>query len=61
VYVAGVDDASYVTRVFTGGLAGGSTSINLPVGAVPGSYELRVFSNNTFTRLAVSNGFSVTP
>jgi len=59
VYAVGADDASYLTRVFTTGTATGSTSLTLP-GVVPvGAYELRLFTNNTFTRLATSNGFAV--
>jgi hypothetical protein len=59
VYASGTPDASYVTRVVTNGLASGTTALGLPGGLAVGSYELRLFSNNTFTRLAVSNGFSV--
>ena len=59
VYAAGANDASYVTRVFTSGLASGSTPTVLPSVLTTGTYELRLFANNTFTRLALSNGLSV--
>jgi hypothetical protein len=59
VYPAGASNANYITRVTTNGQASGATTLSLP-GSLPlGSYELRLFSNNTLTRLAVSNGFSV--
>jgi hypothetical protein len=59
VYAIGAPAANYVTRVNTNGQASGSTTLTLP-GALPvGDYELRLFSNNTFTRLATSNQISV--
>jgi hypothetical protein len=61
VYQPDADDGSYLTRVFTNGSDNGSTSIDLPAVLATGSYELRLFTNNSFTRLAVSNGISVHP
>ena len=58
VYAAGASDSNYLARVFTGGGASGTASIVLP-GVAPGAYELRLFANNTFTRLATSNSFNV--
>jgi hypothetical protein len=60
VYAAGAADASFITQVFTNGTASGSTTITLGTLAL-GSYELRLFANSGFTRLAVSNGFTVIP
>jgi hypothetical protein len=60
VYAAGAADASFITQVFTNGQASGSTTITLGALAI-GSYELRLFANSGFTRLAVSNGFTVIP
>jgi hypothetical protein len=57
----GADDASYLMRVYTNGSTSGSASINLPGVLASGPYELRLFTNNTFTRLAVGNGFTVSP
>src|SRR4029077_5355019 len=59
VYAVGAADNAYLTRVFTGGLATGSTAISLPGGLAPGQYELRLFSNDTLTRLAVGNSFTI--
>jgi large repetitive protein len=59
VYAVGAPDASYVTRGNTNGLASGTTTLGLPGGLATGAYDLRLFANNTFTRLAVSNGLAV--
>jgi len=59
VYAVGAPDASYVARVVTTGLTSGTTTLALPGGLAAGPYELRLFTNNTFTRLAVSNGLAV--
>jgi hypothetical protein len=59
VYAVGAADAGYVTRVVTNGLASGTTTFGLPGGLAAGAYEQRLFTNNTFTRLAVSNGLAV--
>ncbi len=46
---------------YTGGASAGSLNLTVPAGAPPGTtYELRLFSNNTYTRLATSAPFSVT-
>jgi hypothetical protein len=57
-YAVGTADTNYVARVNTTGQSSGNTALTLP-GVAGGSYELRLFANNTFTRLAVSNGFTV--
>jgi hypothetical protein len=59
VYAVGAPDASYVTKAVTNGLASGTMTLGLPGGLAAGAYELRLFTNNTFTRLAVSNGLAV--
>jgi hypothetical protein len=59
VYAAGAPDGAYLTRVSTGGLATGSTPLVLPVGLAAGQYELRLFSHDTLTRLAVGNSFTI--
>src|SRR5207249_1733308 len=40
--------------------AAGSCPFTIPSGLAPGSYELRLYPNDTFTRLATSNPFGVT-
>ena len=57
-YAVGTVDTNYVARVNTTGQSSGNTALALP-GVAAGTYELRLFANNTFTRLAVSNGFTV--
>ena len=59
VYAAGRPYATYLTRVVTNGLTSGTTTLALPGVLAAGAYELRLFANNTFTRLAVSNGVTV--
>jgi hypothetical protein len=61
VYSAGATDAVYVTRIFTSGRATDHMLMTLPANISTGSYELRLFSNNSFTRLATSNPFEVEP
>jgi hypothetical protein len=57
-YAVGTADTNYVARVNTTGQSSGTTALALP-GIAAGAYELRLFANNSFTRLAVSNGFTV--
>jgi len=45
---------------YTTGTASGSVPVTIPATLAPGTYELRLFSNNGYTRLAVSNSFTVT-
>jgi hypothetical protein len=59
MYAIGAADNAYITRLFTSGLATGTTPFALPQGTGAGSYELRLFANNTLTRLTTSNGFVV--
>src|SRR5262249_31766551 len=53
-------DNAYLAFAYTTGTASGSVPFPVPLGTAPGSYELRLFSNNGFTRLATSNSFTVT-
>ena len=59
LYVPGAPDSSYVTYRYTTGTAAGSVQLTVPATAAPGTYELRLFSANSTTRLAVSNPFTV--
>jgi len=59
LYLAGSADNAFVTYVYTNGGASGTTSITVPGTAAAGTYELRLFSNNGYTKLATSNSFTV--
>jgi IPT/TIG domain-containing protein/fibronectin type III domain protein len=52
-------DASYVAWAYTNGTSAGSKVLTVPKTAAPGTYEVRLFANNSFLRLAVSNTFVV--
>jgi hypothetical protein len=41
--------------------AAGSCPLTIPSALAPGSYELRLYANDTLARLATSNPFGVTP
>jgi hypothetical protein len=60
IYAAGAPDANFLSQTFTSGVAAGTTSMILS-GLPVGTYELRLFADSAFTRLAVSNSFSVIP
>jgi hypothetical protein len=59
LYVPGAPDSSYLTYRYTTGTASGSVQLTVPATAAPGTYELRLFSANSTTRIAVSNAFTV--
>jgi len=57
---SGTADTSYISWRYTTGAASGSVSFTIPAGTTPGTtYQLRLFSNNGFTRLATGNTFTV--
>ncbi len=68
VYAQGAADSAFKTWfydsscTFTPGTAkaSGSCTYTLPTNLPAGLYEFRLFSNNSWTRLAVSNAFTVT-
>jgi ELWxxDGT repeat protein len=62
LYASSTDaDPALVAWTYTGGTADGTLELTVPLGATPGTtYELRLFSNNAYTRLATSTPFSVT-
>ncbi len=68
VYAQGAADSAYKTWfydsscTFTPGTAkaSGSCTYTVPTNLPAGLYEFRLFSNNSWTRLAVSNAFTVT-
>ena len=59
LYEPGAFDTEYLTWCYTGGEASGRMPFELPSWLSPGNYELRLFANNAFNRLATSNAFSV--
>src|SRR5262249_33602858 len=59
LYVAGAPDNAFIAWRYTDGNAAGSAALTIPANAAPGTYELRLFSNNVYTLLAMSNRFSI--
>ena len=59
LYEPGAADTEYLTWCYTGGEASGRIPFELPSWLSPGIYELRLFANNGYHRLAISNTFSV--
>jgi hypothetical protein len=59
LYLPGAPDSSYLTYRYTTGTASGSVPFTIPATLAAGTYELRLFTNNSTTRLAVSNSFTV--
>ena len=60
LFVPGASDTSYPTWRYTTGTASGSVPFTIPATIAPGTYELRLFTNFTFTRIGKSNTFTVT-
>jgi ELWxxDGT repeat protein len=57
---SGAADPALLAWSYTNGAAAGSLPLTVPAGSTPGAtYELRLFSNNTYTRLATSAPFTV--
>jgi hypothetical protein len=52
-------DGSYIAWRFTGGTASGMVTLTVPISAEPGSYNVRLFLNNSNTSTATSNAFTV--
>jgi hypothetical protein len=60
LYVSGTIDTAFRAWRYTSGTASGYVSFTIPATVAAGTYELRLFSNDGFTRLAPSNAFTVT-
>ena len=67
LYASGTSDQAYLGWIYvscsqTAGAAkaAGSCPFTIPSGLAPGSYELRLYANNAYTRLATSGTFTVT-
>jgi len=62
LYPTGVPD-TYTSRIswqYTTGTASGNKPYTIPTTVAPGTYELRLFTNFTYTRIGKSNPFTVT-
>ena len=59
LFLPSAPDTSYFAWRYTTGTASGSVPFTIPATLAPGTYELRLLANNGFTRLAVSNSFTV--
>ncbi|HZC67059.1 MAG TPA: hypothetical protein VE201_00430 [Nitrospirales bacterium] len=64
LYVPGTSDQAYLAWIYLScskspgaPAAAGSCPFTIPSGLTPRSYELRLYANNTYTRLATSNPF----
>ena len=56
MYRSGSPDTSYINRQYLDGKENGSMILTPPI---RGSYEFRMFENNSYTRLAASNSVTV--
>ena len=61
LYAPGAGDSNYLAWRYTTGTAGGSVPFSIPSSIATGNYELRLYANGGYTRLATSSYFSVTP
>jgi hypothetical protein len=59
LFVPGAANSAFLAWRYTTGAASGTVPFTLPANLAQGNYELRLFSNNTSTLLATSNGFTV--
>ena len=55
LYAVGAPDWAVKAWRYTNGAATGSLSLNVPWGLEPGSYEVRLFSNNSYVRLGTAS------
>jgi hypothetical protein len=60
LFLPGAPNTSYLAWRYTTGSASGSVPLTIPASLAPGTYELRLFANNGYTRLGTSNTFAVT-
>lgn len=60
LFAPGAANNAYLAYQYTGGGASGSLPLPIPGTVAAGTYELRMFSNNSYTRIGTSNSFSVT-
>lgn len=60
LFLPGAPNTSYLAWRYTTGTASGSVPFTIPASRAPGTYELRLFANNGYTRLGTSNAIVVT-
>jgi hypothetical protein len=67
LYVPGAPEASYFDWIFVScskvasvALAAGSCPFTIP-NVPPGTYELRMYANNSASLLGISSAFTITP
>ena len=59
LYTPAAQHTSYISWRYTTGTASGNVPFTIPAGTAPGTYQLRLFSNNGYTLLATSSNFTV--
>jgi hypothetical protein len=59
LFAPGAVNTAYISYRYTTGTASGNVPFTIPGTVGAGTYELRLFSNNGYARLATSNSFSV--
>jgi len=59
LYTSGASDTAYLAWRYTTGTVSGNVPFTIPSTVTPGTYELRLFSNNGYTRLAISGLLTV--
>jgi RHS repeat-associated protein len=61
LYTPGASVTAPISWQYTNGAASGNAPYAIPAGLAFGTYELRLFSNNTYLHLATSNSLAVGP
>src|SRR2546422_609344 len=68
LFAPGAADTAYLAWTYvscsqtpSAAAGAGSCAFSIPSSLAPGTYELRLYANDLFTRLRISNGFDVTP
>ena len=59
LYSPGGPDNAYLSWRYTNGAASGSLPFSIPASISPGTYELRLYANNSYTRLATSGPITI--
>ena len=59
LFVPGAVNTAYLAYRYTIGTASGNVPFSIPGTVAPGTYELRLFTNNSYVRIGTSNSFSV--
>ena len=60
LFASGAPDSDVMAWKYTPGTAGATVTIRIPTGTFDGTYELRLFAQNSYTRLATSGPITVT-